>query len=144
MVKVGIGADLAGGMGGDSEQHVFRVDTFAVIHDANQVHTAVDNFEIDASGKCIDAVFQEFLDDAGGSFDDFAGGNPVDDLSIKLLDAGHSGGCHIRGKLQTSSLLTQYTKTDTVCRRCVPLWGDFFGVYCSDALRIRFRISGIS
>lgn len=127
MVEVGIGADLAGGVGGDSQQHVFRVDPFAVVNDAYQVHAAVDDFEIDASGECIDAVFQQFLDDAGGSFDDFAGGNAIDDMSIKLLDAGHSGGCHIRGKLQTSSLLTQYTRMKSACPLCAPVSNDFPG-----------------
>lgn len=117
MVEVGIGSDFAGGMGGDRQQHVFRVDTFAIVDDANQVHTAIDNFQIDAGGECIDAVFEQFLDDAGRSFDDFASGNSVDNVSIELLDAGHSGNCHIRGKLQTSSLLTQYTRMASVCPR---------------------------
>jgi len=48
---------------------------------------------LDDKGRLkLPAVFQQFFDNAGRPLDHFAGGNAIDNLSVKLLDAWHGGG----------------------------------------------------
>jgi len=67
------------------------MNAFAVVGDADEFHSAALNIDIDASGEGIDAVFEQFLDDAAGAFDDFTGGDAINDMRIELLNACHSG-----------------------------------------------------
>jgi hypothetical protein len=70
---------LVGGVAGEGQGQIVGVDAAAVIDDLDEVAATVPDFDIDASAAGIDGVFQQFLDDAGGSFDDFAGDDLVDE-----------------------------------------------------------------
>ena len=70
---------LAGGVIGEGEAHVVGQDAAAVIDDADQVGPALVDVDVDAPAAGIDAVFQQFLDDAGRPFDDLSGGDLRDD-----------------------------------------------------------------
>ncbi len=90
VVEVGVRANFAGGMAGDSQQHVFRMNAFAIVGDADEFHSTALNVDVDASGEGIDAVFEQFFNDAAGSFDDFASGDAINDMCVELLDACHA------------------------------------------------------
>ena len=47
------------------------------------------DIDVDACTAGIHGVFEELLDDAGGSLDDLAGGDLVDDQRRQLLDSRH-------------------------------------------------------
>lgn len=79
-------------MAGDGKQHVFGVNAFTVVCNADEFHAATLDIHVDASGEGVDGVFEQLFDDAAGAFDDFPGGDAIDDVSIELLDAGHAGG----------------------------------------------------
>lgn len=90
VVEIGVRSNFAGSVAGDSQQHVFRMNAFAIVGDADEFHSAALNIDVDASGEGIDAVFEQFFDDAAGAFDDFTGGDAIDDMGIELLDACHA------------------------------------------------------
>ena len=48
MVQIGVGSNLAGRMAGDSEKHVFVVDSLAIVRNSDQFHTAVDDLDVDS------------------------------------------------------------------------------------------------
>ena len=56
--------------------------------DADSPPAAAVGEDVDAAGAGIDGVFNQFLHDARGAFDHFAGGDAVDDLFGELAD-GH-------------------------------------------------------
>ena len=70
---------LAGGVAGEGQRQVVGDDAAAVIDDADQLGAALLDLDVDAAAAGIDGVFEQFLDDAGRPFDDFAGGDLVDD-----------------------------------------------------------------
>ena len=76
-------------MTGEGQRQIVGVDAAAVIDDANQFGAALLDLDIDAPAAGIDGVFEQFLDDAGGSFDDLAGGDLADDERRQLLDTRH-------------------------------------------------------
>ena len=71
--------ELAGGVAGEGERQVVGMDAAAVIDDADQLGAALLDLDVDARAAGVDAVFQQLLDDAGGPFDDLAGGDLGDD-----------------------------------------------------------------
>lgn len=91
VVEVCVGANFAGRVAGDCEQHVVGVDAFAVIRDANEFEATGLDVDIDAGGEGVDAVFQQLFDHAAGALNDLPGGNAIDHVSIELLDACHIG-----------------------------------------------------
>mgnify|MGYP005734717385 CR=1 FL=1 len=69
--------------------NVVRVDALAVIRDADQLRPALEDVDIDAGGEGIDAVFQQLLHDVGGSLNDLARRDLVDNALVQLLNSGH-------------------------------------------------------
>ena len=62
----------------------------AVIGDADQAASAGLDFDGDARGLGIEGIFDQFLDDAGGAFDHFAGGDLVGDVFGQAVGCGSS------------------------------------------------------
>ena len=61
----------------------------AVVGHADETASAGLDFDGDFFGAGIERIFDEFLHDAGGAFDHFAGGDLVGDLFGKQADAVH-------------------------------------------------------
>ena len=88
--------ELAGGVVGEGEREVGGVDAAAVVDDADRLGAADFDVDIDSGGAGVEAVLEEFLDDAGGPFDHLAGGDLVDhrhrQLANPALRSRHGGG----------------------------------------------------
>src|SRR5262249_52983574 len=69
---------LAGGVAGEGERQVVRLDAAAVIDHPDEVGAAPLDVDVDAAAAGVDGVFQQLLDDAGRPLDDLAGGDLVD------------------------------------------------------------------
>ena len=80
-------ANFARGMARDGQRQVVGVNSLAVVRDANELGAPVDDLDIDAGGQGIEAVLQEFLDDAARAFDDLTGGDLVDDEGLESLES---------------------------------------------------------
>ena len=63
----------------------------AVIGHADQLAAAGFGVYADFGGSGVERVFEQFLNDAGGPFDDFAGGDLVGDVVGQNPDATHGG-----------------------------------------------------
>ncbi len=83
-------AELAGGVAGEGQRQVVGGDAAAVVGDADQLGAALLQVDVDALRAGINGVFEEFFDDAGGPFDDLAGGDLGDDTRWQLLDPRHA------------------------------------------------------
>ena len=79
-------------MARDGQRQVVGVNSLAVVRDADELGAPVDDLDIDAGGQGIEAVLQEFLDDAARAFDDFTGGNLIDDEGLERLNPRHKTG----------------------------------------------------
>ena len=91
---VGAG-ELAGGVIGEGERQIGRVDAAAVVDEPDRLGAADFDIDIDAGRPGVEAVLEELLDDAGGPFDHLAGGDLVDHRHRQLTDAplgGNNGG----------------------------------------------------
>ena len=64
-----------------------RLMPSAVVGHANQAATAGLDFDGHARGPGVEGIFDQFLDDAGGAFDHFAGGDLVGHLLGQKSDA---------------------------------------------------------
>ncbi len=82
--------EFAGRVGCYGQQQIIGVNSFSVITDPDQFGATVNDIDLDPIGESIDAVFEKFLDHTGRSFDDFAGGNAIDNTGTELVDAGHA------------------------------------------------------
>ena len=71
--------DLAGGMARDREGQFACRDAAAVIADPDQADAAFLEVDLDAACAGVECVLDQFLDDGRGPFDDFAGGDLVDE-----------------------------------------------------------------
>ncbi|MBK7330146.1 MAG: hypothetical protein IPI85_13995 [Dehalococcoidia bacterium] len=91
VVEIG---DLRGGMAFEGEFEFFRLNTAAVISDADEGKATFFDFEGDAGGARIDGVIQQFPDDGNGAFDDLPGGDAGGDFGRE--DADHGAGGHSR------------------------------------------------
>src|SRR5207253_1875888 len=80
---------FARGVAGERERQIVGQDAAAVVDDANQLGAALLDVDVDARAAGVDAVFQQFLDDAGRPLDDFAGGDLGDHGVRQLLDTTH-------------------------------------------------------
>ncbi len=69
--------EFAGGVRCQGQRQVVELDAPAVIDDLDEAAAAVLDVHFDVSGAGIESVFEQFLDDAGGAFDDLAGGDLV-------------------------------------------------------------------
>ena len=84
-------ADFAGGVGGEGEREVVRMDAAAVIADADEFAAAVFDVDVNVGRAGVNGVFDDFFNHGSRAFDDFAGGDLVDEAVGQLLDAGHGG-----------------------------------------------------
>ncbi len=71
------GAELGGGVALEGEECVVLDHAVAVVGDADELAAAGFDLDADAGGSGVEGVFEEFFDDGGGAFDDFAGGDLV-------------------------------------------------------------------
>src|SRR5262249_43378190 len=99
---------LAGGVAGQGQRQVVRLDAAAVIDHPDEVEAAVADLGVDACGAGVDGVLQQLLEDAGRSLDDLAGGDLADEHGRQLLDAWHRGRPvgRAEGFRRTSSIVT--------------------------------------
>ena len=80
---------FAGGVAGEGQGQIVGVDATAVIDDLDEVAAAVPHFDVEACAASINGVLQQFFDDAGGSFDDLAGGDLINERVRQRLNACH-------------------------------------------------------
>ncbi len=79
-LKVGVGADLGGGVALQGEDGVFLGHAQAVVNDLDEGRAAAFDDEIDLMGIRIDAVLHQFLDHRGRAVDDLPCGDLVDEI----------------------------------------------------------------
>jgi hypothetical protein len=90
--EVGGVGDFAGGVAFEAEEGVVAAHAGAVVGDAEEGAACGEGFDGDAGGAGVDAVFDQFLDDAGRAFDDLAGGDLVRHVFGEESDPVHGGG----------------------------------------------------
>ena len=73
----------------EGEESVVADHAVAVVGDADELAAAAFDLDADARGAGVEGVFEEFLDDGGGAFDDFAGGDLVRHEVGEDADAAH-------------------------------------------------------
>jgi hypothetical protein len=78
---------LAGGVAGEGQGQVFRLDAAAVVHHLDEIRAALGHLDVDAPAAGVDRILQQFLEDAGGALDDLAGSDLVDEQGRQALDA---------------------------------------------------------
>ena len=83
--------DFAGGVGGEGENEIVGMDAAAVVADADEFAATVFDVDVNVGRAGVDGVFDDFFDHGGGAFNDFAGGDLVNETVGQLLDAGHRG-----------------------------------------------------
>jgi hypothetical protein len=81
--------DFAGGVAFEAEQRVVAAHARPVVGHAHEAAAAGLDFDGDARRLRIERVFDQFLHDAGGALDHFAGGDLVGNLFGKQADAVH-------------------------------------------------------
>ncbi len=64
----------------ERQRHFRGTHRASVVSDLDQVATAAGKTYGDPGGARVDRVFHQFLQCAGGSFDDFSRGNPIDEM----------------------------------------------------------------
>ena len=87
--EVGGFADFGSGMALEGEEGVVRGEAVAVVLDTEVGFAAVAEFDFDAGGAGVEAVFDKFLDDGGGALDDLASGDLIGDAVGQDVDPGH-------------------------------------------------------
>src|SRR5690606_13258324 len=68
------------------ERELLRVDAAAIVDNADQGQAAARGRQFDAAGTGVERVLDKFLHYAGGTLDDFARRDLVDDVLGKLPD----------------------------------------------------------
>ena len=71
--------DLAGGVAGNGERQVLGGHAAAIVAHADQADAALLQVDVHAARAGIERVLDQLLDHGGGPFDDFAGGDLVDE-----------------------------------------------------------------
>ncbi|MNZ74185.1 hypothetical protein D3C78_926280 [compost metagenome] len=79
-------ADLAGGMAGQRQRQVVRLDAGAVVAHAQQLDAALLDLDVDARGACIEAVLEQLLGHRGRPLDHLAGSDLVGQPRRQQLD----------------------------------------------------------
>ena len=59
-----------------------------IVDDLDEFASALLDGDADAGRTGVNGIFDEFLDDGGGAFDDFAGGDLVDEECGEAADGG--------------------------------------------------------
>ena len=111
-------ANLACCVGGQGEGELLLRDASAIVADADELDAAFVEIDFDAGCSGVKAVFDEFLDDAGGAFDDLAGGDLIDQQRRERADGvgvvnGRLGG---HGSIVRRRLLMHRLETGTTGR----------------------------
>ena len=78
-------------MAGKGQLQILGFNAAAVVDDTDELRTALFEIDFNASGARVDRVFEQLLDDAGRTFDDFTGGDLGDDGMRQLVDARYDG-----------------------------------------------------
>ena len=68
---------------------VVRMDTAAIVANADQADAASCQLDINRCRACIDTVFNDFFQGVGRAFDHFAGGDLVDEMVGQGGNSGH-------------------------------------------------------
>jgi hypothetical protein len=92
MGEVGGGGDFGRGVAFEAEEGIIAAHAGAIVGDADEAAAGGEDFDGDAGGLGVEGVFDQFLDDGSGAFDDFAGGDLVGDLFGEESDAVHRWG----------------------------------------------------
>ncbi len=77
----------------DRQDQLFRGHPAAIVDNRDQGLAAVFQCDVDAPGAGVDRVFDQFLDRRGRPFDDFAGGDAVDEDRRQKTDRHRSSLC---------------------------------------------------
>jgi hypothetical protein len=78
---------LRGAVAGNRQFEIGAPHAAAIIGDADQALAAARSDNVDATRPGVERILDQFLHDAGGSLDNFAGGDPVDDVIGETTDA---------------------------------------------------------
>jgi len=87
--EVEAGAYFAGGVALQAEEGVVAVHAGAIVDDADGGSAAAADHDLDLAGGGVEGVFDQLLDDGGGTLDDLAGGDLAGNLLGKQGDAAH-------------------------------------------------------
>jgi hypothetical protein len=88
--KVGA-VDLGRGVTGERQWQVVRPHPASIVGHPDQRLAAMGDLHRDPCRAGIERVFHQFLDRAGGAFDDLTGRDPVDRGIVELADHGRAG-----------------------------------------------------
>jgi len=83
--------DLAGGVSFEGQQRIVAAHADAVVGDAEQTAAGGEDLHGNARGSGVEAILDEFLDDARGTFDDFTGGDLIRHVFREKSNAVHAG-----------------------------------------------------
>ncbi|MNL16811.1 hypothetical protein D3C87_1378670 [compost metagenome] len=83
-------ANLAGGVTGQRQRQVIGRDAAAIVTHPQQLDPALLDINIDALGAGVEAVFQQFLDHRGRTFNHLTGGDLVRQPWAEQFDTGSS------------------------------------------------------
>lgn len=83
----------------ECEFDVVRMDTAAVVADADETDAAARQFDINRRRACVYAVFNDFFQGVGRAFDHFAGGDLVDEMVGQGGNAWHKVGFRCKNAL---------------------------------------------
>ena len=76
-------------MAGQGQRQFVLRNAAAVVGDADQLDAAFFQMHLDGLAAGIEAVFEQFLENGGGSFDHFASGNLADQQVGEAGDGRH-------------------------------------------------------
>ena len=118
--------DLAGGMAADRQRQLGRIDAATVIADPDQAHPAFLQLDVDPVRTGIKRVLDQLLDHRCRAFDDFAGGDLVDqgvrkrsDRHRRVADGGDAQMIAVT-RFTCRSRACPATATLRACRRRLP------------------------
>jgi hypothetical protein len=85
------GGQFAGGVLGERQRQVVRLDAAPVVRHADQFGAAGVQVDVDARRPGVDGVFEQLLDDGRRPFDHLAGRDLGDHVRGQLANAVHCG-----------------------------------------------------
>ena len=93
-------ANLAGSVTRQRQRQVIAFNAMTIVTHLEQLHAALLHIHIHGLRPRIEGVFQQFLEDRGGSLDHLTGSNLVGQAGIEQLDLGQNGP-QVRGIFST-------------------------------------------
>jgi hypothetical protein len=116
--------DFRGGVAGQRQREFILGDAAAVVGNADQFDAAFLQLNLDRLAAGVEGVFEQFLENGGGSFDHFASGNLADQQVGEAGDGRHrriipecSGGGQGRALPQRSTLVPPSGRSSPLRRR---------------------------